>query len=212
MNRDKFILSKGHAAASLYATLYKKNIITKKELDSFAKNRGLCEHPIISDRGVDMTTGSLGHGMGFGVGIAYGQKLSKSKSRTFVLISDGECNEGSIWEAALLASSLDLENLTLIIDYNKWQCYGKTSDVIELEPFSDKWRSFGWAVSRVDGHSVSRLNKSFQKLPLVENRPSVIIANTTSGKNISLIENKLIAHYKVFDPEEYLVARKDLEQ
>ena len=209
---DKFILSKGHAAASLYAALYKKGILSEKELDFFGQDGGLCEHPEAVTPGVEMTAGSLGHGLAFGVGIAHGQKLLKIKSRTFVLISDGECDEGSIWEAALLAPQLKLDNLVAIVDYNRWQCFGRTKEVINLDPLGDKWSAFGWEVKSVDGHNISDILKIFSRIPFRKGKPSLIIAKTNSGKGIPLIENKLIGHYKVFSEDEYKLAREHLEK
>lgn len=207
---DKFILSKGHAAASLYATLYKKGILSQRQIDSFGQDGGLCEHPEVKTAGVEMTAGSLGHGLAFGIGIAHGQKLLKSKHRTFVLVSDGECDEGAIWEAALLAPQLKLDNLIAIVDYNKWQCFGRTEDVINLDPLRDKWSNFGWEVKTVDGHDVSSLSKNLSKVPFQKGKPSLIIAQTISGKGIPLIENQLIGHYKVFSEEEYKFSREYL--
>lgn len=209
--RDRFILSKGHAVASLYAALHKKGILSKKEIDSFGKDYGLCEHPEIKDPGIEMTTGSLGHGLAFGIGIALGQKKNKLKNKTFVLISDGESDEGSIWEAALLAPNLNLDNLTVIVDYNKWQCFGPVSQVVNLEPFSDKWKSFGWEVKEIDGHDLEQIDETFSLLPFSKKRPSVILAHTVSGKGIKQIENQLVGHYKVFNEEEYLNVRKEIE-
>jgi len=209
--RDRFILSKGHAAAALYATLYKKEILSKKELYSFGQDEGgLCEHPEIKDSGIEMSSGSLGHGLAFSIGIALAQKRLSLKSRTYVLISDGECGEGSVWEAGLLASRLQLDNLTVIIDYNKWQCFGKSPDISNLEPFTAKWNSFGWIVREIDGHNIRKIQKTFHALPFKKNKPSIIIAHTISGKKIQLIENKLIGHYKVFTEEEYKRAKREL--
>lgn len=205
-DRDRFILSKGHAVASLYATLYKRSILSKKQLNSFAQNSGLCEHPEIKDPGIEMTTGSLGHGLAFGIGAALGQKKLKMKSRVFVLISDGESNEGSVWESALLGSKLKLDNLTVVIDSNNWQCMGRA----ELEPLKRKWESFGWQALEIDGHDIGQIHKAFKSIPFRRNKPSAIIAKTTTGRGISLIEDKLMAHYKVFNEEEYLKARKEL--
>ncbi len=208
--RDRFILSKGHAAAALYAVLYKKSILSEKILLSFCQDNGLCEHPEIKDPGIEMSAGSLGHGLSFGTGIALGQKKLKQKNNTYVLISDGESGEGSIWEAALLVPRLKLDNLTVIIDYNKWQCFGKSNEISNLEPFGEKWKSFGWAVAEIDGHNIFQIKKTLYKLPFKKNKPSVIIAHTISGRGISIIEDKLVGHYKVFNEQEYKNAREGL--
>lgn len=210
-DRDRFILSKGHAVAALYAALYKKGILSKKKLYSFGKDGGLCEHPEIKDPGIEMSTGSLGHGLAFGVGIALGQKLSKQKSKTFVLVSDGECDEGSIWEAALLAPNLYLDNLIVFVDYNKWQCFGSVEEVLSFGSFFDKWKAFGWEVKEIDGHDLMQIDNVLKEVPFSSGKPNLILANTISGKGIKLIENQLIGHYKIFTEQEYLSAREELE-
>lgn len=209
--RDRFILSKGHAAASLYAVLYKRGVLTKKQLLSFGQNGGLCEHPEIQDPGIELSTGSLGHGLAFGIGAALAQKMERHKSRTVVLISDGECDEGSVWESALLASRFQLSNLTVIIDYNKWQCFGRVDDVTIIEPLRKKWDSFGWDVIETDGHDVSEISRNLFSIPK-GTKPSLVIAHTVSGKRIPLIEDKLAGHYKVFSQEEYRDAYKQLQK
>jgi len=212
-DRDRFILSKGHAAAALYASLYKKGIITKKILSTFARdNGGLCEHPEIKDRGIEMTSGSLGHGLGFGAGIAWGLKLSHlSSPHVFVLISDGEMGEGSVWEAALFASRMKLDNLTVVVDYNGWQCFGYSEEITGLDPLASKWKSFGFVVRSIDGHNIEQINNSYHEVPFIKTKPSVIIAKTISGHGIKEIEDKLEGHYKVFNKQEYQKARQDLE-
>ena len=227
-DRDRFILSKGHAAAALYAVLYQRGILTKRQLDSFgADGGGLCEHPEIQDSGVEMTTGSLGHGLAFGTGIAMGINLQRTtdnlqqsrqgkgnrKSRipqVFVLISDGECSEGALWESALLAPRLKLDNLTAILDYNKWECFGRIGEVTVLEPLAAKWRAFGWEVRETDGHNIRQIRDTYRALPFRKGKPSLILAHTVSGRGIPLIEDKLIGHYHVFSKDEYTTARKDL--
>ena len=212
-SRDRFILSKGHAAAALYAALFKKDILTKKQFESFGMdNGGLCEHPERKIRGIEMTGGSLGHGLGFGIGIALGLKKKKIPARVCVLLSDGECGEGSTWEAALLASHLLLDNLTVIIDYNNWQCFGPVDEITHVEPFRKKWEAFGWKAQEVNGHNLPAMQKIFTALPFKKGKSNVIIAKTTMGKGISCIENKLDGHYRVFSKQEYMHARKELEK
>ncbi|OGG04271.1 hypothetical protein A2Z33_03930 [Candidatus Gottesmanbacteria bacterium RBG_16_52_11] len=231
--RDRFILSKGHAAAALYAALYHRGILDKREFDSFGCDGGLCEHPEIKDPGVEMTAGSLGHGLAFGAGIALGlrkkyavsgirytvsnpKNIRNTEYRTrntfphvFVLISDGECGEGSVWEAALFASRMGLDNLTAILDYNGWQCFGRVKDITPLEPVGDKWRSFGWDAVEVNGHDTTALAGVFRS-PNLSGKPRIIIARTVSGKGVPAIENQLIGHYKVFTEAEYLTGRQEL--
>lgn len=210
--RDRFILSKGHAAAALYSVLYKKRIISKKQLESFGQEYGLCEHPEIKENGVEMTTGSLGHGLAFAVGIAYGLKLQNIKSNVFVLISDGESGEGSVWEAALLAPRLLLNNLIAITDYNKWQCFGPTPEITKLDPLAKKWQCFGWNVIETKGHNLEEIKKAIDIAKKEKEKPTMIIAYTIMGRGISTIENQLIGHYKVFNHDEYKVARKELQK
>lgn len=211
-NRDRFILSKGHAAAALYAALYKKGIISKETVFSFGQNEGLCEHPEIHDEGIEMSTGSLGHGLAFGVGIAMGAKHSESLAKTWVLTSDGECGEGSVWEAALLASRLKLDNLYAILDYNKWQCFGRADEITNLNPLADKWRAFGGDVLEIDGHNIAEIKSAYEKVPLSRNKPTIIIAHTVTGKGVTAIEHQLIGHYKVFAEEEYKKALEEISK
>jgi transketolase len=207
MHRDRFILSKGHAAAALYAVLYKKGILTKKQFFSFGQDEGgLCEHPDIADPGIEMSTGSLGHGLPFSVGIALGLKKHRSMGNVYVLISDGECSEGSIWEAALLAGKGELDNLVVLLDYNRWQCFDKAS----LDPVSAKWEAFGWDVQEIDGHDMKAIVQALKNTTKKKGKPHIIVAHTVSGKGISLIEDTLLGHYKVFAKDEYESAREEL--
>lgn len=213
--RDRFILSKGHAAAALYAALYKKRMMSRKQLFSFADDTGgLCEHPEIKTPGIEMTTGSLGNGLGFASGIAFGllQTYGIEKSpHVYVLISDGECGEGSVWEAALFASRMHLANLTVIVDYNTWQCFGKSDEITHLAPFADKWKSFGWDTREADGHNITELYRKLSSRSL-SNKPTCIICHTVMGKGISFIEDKLIGHYKVLTQEEFIKAKIELQK
>lgn len=210
-SRDRFILSKGHAVAALYAVLHKRGILSREQLFSFgSEGGGLCEHPLYSDPAIEMTSGSLGYGIGFGVGIAYAMIKQRKESHVFVLISDGECGEGSIWEAAILAARLCLHNLTIILDYNRWQCFGRTEEVTRLEPLADKWKSFGWGVNEIAGHSIEQIKNALNNLPFEREKPSIIIAHTESGHGITSIQDKQDGHYKVFNDEEYQQARDEL--
>ncbi|MDI6642160.1 MAG: thiamine pyrophosphate-dependent enzyme, partial [Elusimicrobiota bacterium] len=146
--------------------------------------------------GVEASTGSLGHGLSIGIGMAIGGLLDKKDYRTFVLLGDGECDEGSVWEAAMCASKHKLNKLTAIIDYNKMQCYGSIYEVQNLEPFVDKWKSFGWAVEEVDGHDMIALKSVFNKLPFDNEKPNVVICHTVRGKGIPFIENNPFWHHK----------------
>jgi transketolase len=146
--------------------------------------------------GVEVSTGSLGHGLSIGAGLALGLSLERRKSRVFVVLSDGECQEGSVWEAAMFASQHKLDNLVSIIDYNKIQAFGRNRDILDLEPFKGKWQAFGWQVKEVDGHNTVELIKALRKIPFRGGSPNAIIAHTIKGKGISFMENNLAWHYK----------------
>lgn len=210
---DKCILSKGHAGVALYAALYLNGILSERELQSFAnENGGLCEHPEISVSGIDMTSGSLGYGIGYGAGIALAMKKSKTQknSRVYVIISDGECNEGSIWEAAIFAANQNLDNLTVIVDNNGWQCFGKTNTITDLGLFKQKWEAFGFAVREVDGHDLQGMDTVFSSTPYVIGKPSLILANTIAGHGVSFMERTLEAHYMTLNEPQFQQALEDI--
>ena len=195
--RDRCILSKGHGCLALYAVLAEKKFFPKSELSKFCKPDGILGgHPEIKVPGIEASTGSLGHGLPIGVGFAINAKYEKAGHRIFVVVGDGECNEGSVWEAALCASKHKLDNLIVIVDYNKNQSYGSTYEVADLEPFADKWKSFGFAVAEADGHSVKALKKVFSQVPIKKDKPTAIICHTVKGKGISYVENNLKWHHK----------------
>lgn len=195
--RDRSILSKGHGCLALYVMLADKGFFPKSELWKFCKSDGILGgHPEIQVPGVEASTGSLGHGLSIGVGFALNAKYEQADYRTFVIIGDGESNEGSIWEAAMCASKHRLINLTVIVDYNKHQSYSTTFEVQDLEPFANKWRSFGFAVKEVDGHNVDELRLAFSSVPFAPNKPSAIICHTVKGKGIEFTENNLKWHHK----------------
>lgn len=212
-DRDRFILGKGHASVALYAVLSERGFFDKKLLDSFYIDNGTLPGHLVMDmaKGIEVSSGSLGHGLPIGTGMAIVGKHDKKDYRVFVLMSDGECDEGSVWESAMLAGHLKLDNLVVIIDYNKLQSFGRVKDVIDLEPFADKWRSFGWSVIEVNGHNVQELTKVFNIIPLRNNKPSVIIAHTVKGKGISFMEDKLEWHYKSPNKEQYEMAIKEID-
>ena len=197
-DRDRFILSKGHGCLALYAILADKGFFEVSELESFCRPTSrLGGHPERGKvPGVEASTGALGHGVPIGVGIAIGLRLQKSKSRVFVLTGDGEINEGSNWEALMAASKHKLSNLTVMVDYNKLQSYGRTADVLDLEPLIDKFKSFGFDTCEVDGHDVAALEKVFSKLPFEKNVPSAIICHTIKGKGFPFAEGNPEWHHK----------------
>jgi transketolase len=195
--RDRFILSKGQGCLALYVILAEKGFFPESELWRCAKRDGILGgHPETKVPGVEVSTGSLGHGLSFGVGFALNARFEKAGHRVFVVIGDGEANEGTIWEAAMSAAKHKLSNLVVLIDYNKQQSYGSTFEVLDLEPLADKWRSFGFGVAEVDGHSVQELQGSLTNLPIEPGRPTAIICHTVKGKGISFVENNMEWHHK----------------
>ena len=197
VNRDRCILSKGHGCLALYTILAEKGFFPESELWKFCAPDGMLGgHPEHKTPGVEASTGSLGHGLSLGVGMALNGRYEKSDYRTFVIIGDGESNEGSVWEAALCAGKHKLDKLTVIVDYNKQQSYATTTEVQDLEPFGDKWRAFGFAVREIDGHDVGLLKSTFKSLPFDAHKPSAIICHTVKGKGVSYVENDLNWHHK----------------
>lgn len=196
--RDRCILSKGHGCLALYVLLAEKGFFPEAELWKFCKVDGILGgHPEFGKvPGVEASTGSLGHGLPIGVGFAINARHEKSGARTFVISSDGESNEGSVWEAALMAGKHHLSNLTVLVDYNKQQSYSTTYEVLDLDPFADKWRAFGWAAEEVDGHDVGQLRAALKRTPFDPNKPSVILCHTIKGRGISFVENNLNWHHK----------------
>ena len=210
--RDRFILSKGHAGAGVYAALAEKGFFDVKTLDKHYQDGSILSGHISHKGvpGVELSTGSLGHGLSVGAGMAYGAKLDQQRHRIFVLMSDGECDEGSNWEAILFAAHHGLDNLIAIVDYNKLQSIGLVSETLGLEPFADKWRSFGWSVREIDGHNHAEINETFANLPLNIGKPNCIIAHTIKGKGVSFMENSVLWHYRTARDEEYAAALKEL--
>lgn len=211
--RDRFILSKGHAGVALYAVLAEKGFFDKKHLNTFGKRGSILGgHPDMHKvPGVEASTGALGHGFPFGVGIALAGKLDREDYRVFVLLGDGECQEGSVWEAALFAPQHKLDNLIAIIDYNRFQAMDSVDKIVALEPLADKWKAFGWEVAEVDGHDMTKLRSTFKKTPFAKGKPSLVIAKTTKGKGVSFMENAPIWHFRLPNEEEMKIACKELE-
>jgi len=212
-DRDRFILSKGHGCPALYAVLARKGFLNSDIIEGFACNDGtLEEHPTFDlTKGIEFSTGSLGHGLSIGAGMAKAAKHDNNPYRIFVLLSDGETEAGFVWEATMFAAHHKLDNLIAIIDYNKIQALGRVKEIIDLEPFGEKWRSFGWGVREIDGHDFAQLFSAFEEIPFEQNKPSTIIAHTVKGKGVSFMEDKLLWHYRCPDEEEYLKAIKELE-
>ncbi len=196
--RDRMILSKGHGCLALYAILADKGFFPASELLKFCHLDGkLGGHPERGKvPGVEASTGSLGHGLSLGVGMALALRSRPESGRVFVIDSDGECNEGSLWEAALSAAKHRLENLTVLVDYNHMQSYSTTAEVLDLEPMADKWRAFGFAVREVDGHDVDALRTDLTQVPFASGRPSVLVCHTVKGKGVRALEWNAAWHHK----------------
>jgi transketolase len=196
--RDRMILSKGHGCLALYVLLADKGFIELETLDTFCRRDSILGgHPEAGKiPGVEASTGALGHGLSVGVGMALAARMQRRDSRVFVVMGDGEINEGSVWEAALCAGKHRLSNLTALIDYNKIQSAGTTREIQDLEPLADKWRAFGFAPVEVDGHDVTALRNLFRRLPLAGDKPTAIICHTVKGKGIPFAENDPNWHHK----------------
>jgi transketolase len=210
--RDRFILSKGHCSAALYATLAEAGFFPRETLKGFMKPLSMLNgHP---DRtkvpGVEANTGPLGHGLSVGVGAAIAAKMDGAAWRTFVLTGDGELQEGSNWEAAMAGSQFHLDNLTVIVDRNRLQLGDATEKTMGLEPLADRWRSFGWAVVECDGHDLRALESALQSVPFEAGKPNCIIAHTHKGRGISFMEDRVEWHHRVLSDAELKLALRDL--
>lgn len=208
--KDTFILSKGHAALGLYSVLYEKKTIDKKTFESFGKNQTkLMSHVSHKVNGIEFSTGSLGHGLPYAVGKALGEKIDNTNNSIFVLISDGELNEGTTWESLIFASHHNLNNLFIIIDYNKIQSLDFVKKVLKIENLRKKFESFNCNVIEIDGHNIKQILKSLTKKK--NKKPNIIIANTTKGKGVDFMENTILWHYKSPNKQQYFSALKKLK-
>lgn len=211
-NRDRFILSKGHAGAGVYAALAESGFFPIEWLEKHCADgsvlSGHVSHKGVP--GVELSTGSLGHGLPIGAGMAFGAKLDEAERRVFVLLSDGECDEGSTWEAVMFSAHHKLDNLTAIVDYNKIQSLATVAETLGLEPFADKWRAFGWSVIEVDGHDHHALFTHLSDLPKVTGKPTCVIAHTVKGKGVSFMERSVLWHYRTPRGSEYDEALNEL--
>jgi transketolase len=210
--RDRLILSKGHGCLALYALLADKGFVTMDDLKQQCRPGALLGgHPEIRIPGVEASTGALGHGLAIGVGLALAARMQKRPSRVFVIMGDGESNEGSVWEAALMASKHKLANLTVVLDYNKMQSYGTVAEVLPLEPLADKFRAFGFGVAEVQGHDVADLRSAFRALPVDGAKPSALICHTVKGRGIAVCEHNAAWHHKArLPPDQAAALRKEL--
>lgn len=210
--RDRFILSKGHSSIALYTILHLKGFISMDTLLTFRQDNSLlCGHPDIHKvKSVEMSTGSLGHGLSVGIGLAKAAKMDNKDHRVFVLMGDGETQEGSVWEAAMFAGHHKLDNLVGIVDRNMIQIDGFTEDVVALEPYKAKWEAFGWEVREIDGHDFEEIVSTFRNVPFRSGGPSMVIAKTTKGKGVSFMENNPEWHGKALKGEYAAIARKEV--
>lgn len=212
IDRDRFILSKGHAGAGVYAALAERGFLPREQLKTHYQNgsklSGHVSHKGVP--GVEFSTGSLGHGLGVGAGMALAAKRAGRANRVFVVLSDGECDEGSNWEAIMFAAHHKLDNLIVAVDYNKIQSLDSVANTLALEPFADKWRAFGWHVAEVDGHDHTALSAALAVESGERGRPSVVICHTTKGKGVSFMENAVLWHYRTPQGEEYAAACTEL--
>ncbi len=211
-NRDRFILSKGHAATTLYTALSFKGFFPQSTLDTYNKEGGrLQEHPGPGCApGVEAATGSLGHGLSIGIGMALAARIQGRRYKVFALLSDGECNEGSVWEAAMFAGSQKLDSLCVVVDYNKWQATGRSNEVLALSPLRSKWDAFGWHTHEIDGHDIDSITAAMKTVPNSDGRPTAIIANTVKGKGVSFMEDDNNWHYRIPTKEEVETAFREL--
>jgi transketolase len=211
-DRDRFVLSKGHAALALYAALHEKGWLSAAELSTYCANGSLLGvHPELQLRGVDFSTGSLGQGLSMGAGAALGARLQGSARRVFVLVSDAECNEGALWEAVMFAAHHGLANLIALVDVNGQQALGYTQDVLNLSPLEERWSAFGWDAHVVDGHDVPALVETLQGLNTSAGRPHVVLGQTVFGKGVSYMERQIKWHYAPMSEVEYRQALADIE-
>jgi len=210
--RDRFIFSKGHACSALYAVMADRGFFPRDWLSDYGKNdSSLPSHPCVHALPIlECSSGSLGHGLGVGTGMSYGLKLDQCSSRVVVLLSDGECNEGSIWEAAMFAVAKRLDNLLAIVDYNGIQSIGRTDELNGGASLAEKFRAFGWGVQAVDGHNLKEILAALNQVPFESGRPSAIIAKTRAGAGVSLMEDRVLWHYRTPSEEEVKKALKEL--
>ena len=211
--RDRFILSKGHAAPVLFQVLAERGFFSVEDLEDYGKDDSIFgEHPPAPKYlpGIEAATGSLGHGLPMGLGMALAARIQGASYRTYVILSDGECNEGSVWEAALMAAAQKISSLTVFVDYNKWQATGRSNEVLGLAPLAAKWAAFGWSVQEIDGHDFAAIEAAATKSDEL-GRPKVIIANTVKGKGISFMEDDNNWHYRIPSAEEVRKAAAELQ-
>ena len=212
-DRDRFILSKGHGAPALFQVLAYRGFYPIAMLETYGEDGSLfAEHPPTPDHlpGIEAATGSLGHGLPMGLGMALAGRIQGRSYNVVALVSDGECNEGAIWESAMLAAAQRVERLCVVLDFNKWQATGRSREVLALDPLVDKWRAFGWQAIEADGHDMAVLVQLLSKVPDGSGRPLAIVAHTVKGKGVSFMEDDNNWHYRIPKPEEVAAAKREL--
>jgi transketolase len=213
-DRDRFILSKGHGAPALFQALALRGFYPESMLDTYGEDGGLfAEHPPTPEQlpGIEAATGSLGHGFPMSLGMALAARIHRKDYKVYAVLSDGECNEGSVWEAAMLSAAQQVSQLCVIIDFNKWQATGRSCEVMALAPLADKWRAFGWNACEVDGHNFQELLTALQAFPASNGKPTAIIAHTVKGKGVSFMEDDNNWHYRIPNAAEVEAAERELE-
>lgn len=212
-DRDRLVLSKGHGAPALFHTLALRGFYDLSRMDDYGADGSVFgEHPPSPDHlpGIEAATGALGHGLSMGLGMAYALKLRGSQARVYTILGDGECNEGSVWEAAMLAPALRLNRVAVIVDFNKWQATDRSEQVMALGPLVDKWRAFNWSAKEVDGHDLGALTEVLTDVPDASGKPVAIIAHTVKGKGVSFMEDDNNWHYRIPNDGEVLAAKTEL--
>ena len=212
-NRDRCILSKGHGAMGLFHVLAARGFYPLSDLNSYGQDGGVfAEHPPTPEHlaGIEAATGSLGHGLPLGLGMAMAGRIQRRDYKVYAVLGDGECNEGSNWEAAMLASAQKVSNLCVIVDFNKWQATGRSQEVMALDPLVDKWKAFGWNAVDVDGHDFKQLLDALIQFPNANEKPTAIIAHTVKGKGASFMEDDNNWHYRIPTADEVIQAQKEL--
>ncbi|MFQ6041919.1 MAG: transketolase [Candidatus Poribacteria bacterium] len=209
--RDYCILSKGHTVPALYAALAERGFFPVESLSTYQQlNSMFAGHPTMKTPGIELATGSLGHGLSVGIGIAVAVKADGEENRVYVIVGDGESQEGSVWEAAMSAPRHLLDNLIVIVDYNQFQASAAVKDILPLDPLADKWKSFGWAVCEIDGNDMAQVFSALANIPAEPKKPTAIIAHTVKGKGVSFLEAQRRAHYTKLNPEETEQAYREL--
>jgi transketolase len=211
--RDRFILSKGHAAPALFQILAMKGFYPESRLETYGRDGGVfAEHPPTPDHleGIEAATGSLGHGLPMGLGMALSARINELSYNVYAILSDGECNEGSVWEAAMLSAAQKVDNLHVIIDFNKWQATGRSQEVMALDPLVKKWEAFGWRALEINGHDIGQIVSVLTERPPGDKRPTAIIAHTIKGRGVSFMEDDNNWHYRIPTEDEVRLSKEEL--